>query len=567
MKKPIPEIIDLTEKEANQLLERLKDSNLSNDDQKLIAGVLNFCLWLQVKLSSAAITIRKLSKIFGVSSEKRSSNNKKHNKEPAQVSSDPLNADNQEPLLKNDAKTSRKDEAKEQDEENYKRNSKNKGLIPAKAYTGATKLEIKHPFLSAGDLCPLKGCSGRLYQTKPGNIIRIVGGKMAEANNYILEKLRCNLCGKIFKTELPIEVGTTKYDARFKANLMVHKYYLGLPFHRMERMQSYLGVPLPDSTQWHLIDQVANDVYPEFCYIEYVAAQGKMMFGDDTGTKILSVINQVKRNPNLERVGTFITAIISTVDNYKIYLFYPGKKHAGENVAALLKKRNKQLEDVLYMCDALSRNISTISQEFKAIIINCLAHGRRNFIDVEANFPEECDFVIKSLALIYKYDQETKEQKLSAEQRLLYHQKNSGPVMERLQIWCKEQLKTIEPNNGLAKAINYMLRHWPKLTRFLEAPGAVLDNNCCEEILKIPIRVRKGAPFFATEHGAFVAGMMTSLIVTAARNGANPIEYMTALQIYKEYVRQTPQDWLPWNYQDAVAKIQFSSGCSAVATG
>lgn len=527
MNKPIPERIDLTEKEADQLLERLKASNLSNEDQKLIAGVLNFCLWLQAKLSNAAITIRKLSKIFGVSSEKRSSNNQK----PTKVSSNPLNADNQEQLLANSDTTSQQKEAEEQGEEKHKRNSKNNGLIPAKAYTEATKLEIKHPFLSVGDPCPLEECTGRLYQTKAGNIIRIVGGKMAEAKNYILEKLRCNLCGKIFRAELPKEAGTTKYDARFKANLMVHKYYLGLPFHRMERMQSYLGVPLPDSTQWHLTDQIANDVYPAFCYIEYVAAQGKMMFGDDTGTKILTVINQVKRNSNLERVGTFITAIISTVDNHKIYLFYPGKKHAGENVAALLKKRNKQLEHVLYMCDALSRNVSTISQEFKSIIINCLAHGRRNFIDVEANFPEECDFVIKSLALIYKYDKEAKEQQLSAEQRLLYHQKNSGPVIGRLQIWFKEQLKIIEPNNGLAKAIHYMLRHWPKLTRFLEVPGALLDNNCCEEILKIPIRVRKGAPFFATEHGAFVAGIMTSLIVTAARNGANPIEYMTALQI------------------------------------
>lgn len=560
MKKPIPERIDLTEKEADQLLERLKASNLSNDDQKLMAGVLNFCLWLQVKLSNAAITIRKLSKIFGVSSEKRS-----NDKGPPQTNNNPSNTLNQEQLLEKNSETSDQEEAEEKGQGNAKKKGKNKGLIPASAYTGATKLEIKHPFLSTGDPCPLEGCTGRLYKTKPGNIIRIVGGKMAEAKNYILENLRCNLCGKIFRAELPKEAGETKYDARFKANLMVHKYYLGLPFHRMEKMQSYLGVPLPDSTQWYLTDQVANSVYPEFCYMEYSAAQGKTMFGDDTRTKILSVINKVKLNPDLERVGTFITAIISTVDDHKIYLFYPGKKHAGENVAALLKKRNKELEQVLYMCDALSRNTSTISEEFKAIIINCLAHGRRNFIDVEPNFPEECDFVIKNLALVYKHDQEAKEQKLSAEQRLVYHQKNSGPVMEQLQTWCKEQLKIIEPNNGLAKAIHYMLRHWFKLTRFLEVPGAALDNNCCEEILKIPIRVRKGAPFFATEHGAFVAGMMTSLIVTAARNGANPVEYMAALQVYKEYVRQTPKNWLPWNYQDAIARIQLGSGCSSVA--
>ena len=110
-----------------------------------------------------------------------------------------------------------------------------------------------------------------------------------------------------------------------------------------------------------------------------------------------------------------------------------------------------------------------------------------------------------------------------------------------------------------------MLRHWDKLTRFLEVEGAALDNNCCEEILKIPIRVRKNSYFFATEHGAFVGGMMTSLIVTAVKAGANPIEYLTALQTYNKQARKAPQDWLPWNYQDAIIKLQLISECSSVA--
>ena len=131
--------------------------------------------------------------------------------------------------------------------------------------------------------------------------------------------------------------------------------------------------------------------------------------------------------------------------------------------------------------------------------------------------------------------------------------------MEQIKLWCKEQLTIIETNNGLAKAIKYMLKHWPKLTRFLEAPGAALDNNCCEEILKIPIRVRKNSYFYATEYGAFVGGMMTSLIVTAARNGANPVEYLTALQIYQEHVKKAPEDWVPWNYQNAISKIQITA--------
>ena len=72
MKKPVPERIDLTEKEAEQLINRINSSGLSNDDQTILIGILHFCLWLQLKLTKAKITIRKLSKIFGISSEKRS---------------------------------------------------------------------------------------------------------------------------------------------------------------------------------------------------------------------------------------------------------------------------------------------------------------------------------------------------------------------------------------------------------------------------------------------------------------------------------------------------------------
>ena len=71
MKKPIPEKIDLTAEEANKLIAHINANCLSEDEKKVVAGVIHFCLWLQVKLSEAKITIRKLSKFFGVRSEKR----------------------------------------------------------------------------------------------------------------------------------------------------------------------------------------------------------------------------------------------------------------------------------------------------------------------------------------------------------------------------------------------------------------------------------------------------------------------------------------------------------------
>jgi len=99
------------------------------------------------------------------------------------------------------------------------------------------------------------------------------------------------------------------------------------------------------------------------------------------------------------------------------------------------------------------------------------------------NFPEECRYVLETLRGVYHNDALARQQELSAEDRLRFHQKHSGPLMTELHQWLKAQLaehKT-EPNSGLGKAISYLLNHWPKLTLFLQQPGAPLDNNIAEK--------------------------------------------------------------------------------------
>ena len=87
--------------------------------------------------------------------------------------------------------------------------------------------------------------------------------------------------------------------------------------------------------------------------------------------------------------------------------------------------------------------------------------------------------MIETLAQVYKNDKIAKEQNMTADQRLHFHQSKSGPLMQDLQIWLNDQLdqKKVEPNSGLGQAISYMLNHWPALTLFLRVPKAPLDNH------------------------------------------------------------------------------------------
>jgi hypothetical protein len=290
------------------------------------------------------------------------------------------------------------------------------------------------------------------------------------------------------------------------------------------------------------------------------AAQGDVLHNDDTTMKILELARQTQgealssdQGPD-KRTGVFTSGIVSTGTGHKIAVFFTGRKHAGENLAAVLAQRAAELSQPIQMCDALSRNTPG---ELKTLVANCIAHARRRFADVASGFPDECRHVLKTLGEVYRNDSVAREREMSPDQRLRFHKTESGPVMEKLQQWLQAQLeqRKVEPNSGLGEAIGYMLKHWAKLTLFLRESGAPLDNNICERALKKAILHRKNALFYKTENGARVGDIFMSLIHTAELCSADPFEFLVALQRHPDSVAQNPGAWMPWNYQETLARL------------
>lgn len=256
-----------------------------------------------------------------------------------------------------------------------------------------------------------------------------------------------------------------------------------------------------------------------------------------------------------ERTGVFTSGIVATKEGRKIALFFTGHQHAGENLAGVLRGRAADLRTPIQMCDALSRNLP---KELKVIVSNCIAHARRRYVKVVENFPDECRYVLETLAKVYKNDETTREEKMSPEERLRFHQAESGPVMEELHQWLTRQIeeRKIEPNSGLGDAISYSLDHWAKLTRFLEVAGAPLDNNVAERALKKAIIHRNNSLFFKTQYGAQVGDAFMSLIYTCQLSGEDPFDYLNELQRHSKELAANPREWMPWNYRETLARIR-----------
>ncbi|HEY1892419.1 MAG TPA: IS66 family transposase [Steroidobacteraceae bacterium] len=437
--------------------------------------------------------------------------------------------------------------------------AKGHGRNGAEAYRGAERIDIPHPSLRAGDACPACG-EGTVYDKAPGVLVRITGQPPLAATVYQLQKLRCHLCGQVFTADAPAEAGPTKYSATAGSMIGLLKYGSGMPFNRLEGLQGDLGVPLPASTQWDVVEAVAGSLAPVLDELIRQAAQGEVLHNDDTTVKILELMGERARKEALagaeddadERRGLFTSGVVALRDGHRVALFFSGRRHAGENLAEVLKHRAAELPPPIQMCDALSRNLPG---ELQTIVANCLAHARRRFVDVYDRFPEPCRHLLESLAVVYRNDATARERGLSPEARLRFHQEESGPTMEALHDWLERQLgeKRTEPNSALGGAIGYTLKHWDKLTLFLRQAGAPLDNNLCERALKKAILHRKNALFYKTRNGARVGDLFMSLIYTCQLNEANPFDYLTELQQHAEALAACPERWMPWNYCDALS--------------
>ena len=432
------------------------------------------------------------------------------------------------------------------------------GRLGAAAYAGAERISVPHPTLHRGDGCP--GCQkGKVYLLEePSTLVRITGMAPLGARVYACDRLRCNLCGEVYTADSPPGIGEQKYDATASSMVGLLKYGTGTPFNRIEKLQEAMRIPLPAATQWELVEKAAPDLAPAHGELIRQGAQAEVVYNDDTTMKVLRLTREQRaaalaEDADEQRTGVFTSGIVATGPGHQIALFFTGARHAGENLAEVLKRRAADLPAPIQMCDGLSSNTAG---DFETVLAGCNAHARRRYAEVADSFPQEVRFVLETLREVYKTDAKARTTGLSPKERLDLHKDESAPRMQALEQWMTAQFeqRLVEPNSTLGEAIRYMQNHWEALTLFLRKEGAPLDNNITERALKKAILHRKNALFYKTLNGARVGDIFMSLIYTAELNGVAPFDYLVALQRHAKEVDETPGDWMPWNYQQTLAR-------------
>ncbi len=538
-----PEIIDVNSQQIEELLERAAANTLREEDTELMRQIFDsYTQFFQI-VGDKSTTIARLRKmLFGASTEKTEKvvGNTDEPDSPASDDSCGEHDDSSDNTATGEDSSQR---------------PPGHGRYGADDYPGADQVTVQHPTLAVGDDCP-ECQKGTLYEKTPSVLVRFVGQAPLQATVYRMQKLRCHLCGKVFTAPAPEDVGEEKYDHSASSMIGLLKYGSGLPFNRVERLQGNCEIPLAASTQWSIVHAAALLMVPAYEELIRQSAQGEVLYNDDTTVKILELMGQrLEKSPpaddphDPDRTGLFTSGVVATRGGNRIALFFSGRQHAGENLSDVLKHRVAELDAPIQMCDGLSRNLPL---ELDTIVANCIAHGRRNFVDIYDHFPKECRRVIEAFKVVYHNDKIARQQGMSGEARLSHHQAHSQQAMDDLQAWLQQQFddKLVEPNSALGEAINYLLRRWDSMTLFLRRAGAPLDNNLCERALKKAILHRKNSMFYKTRRGALVGDIYMSLIYSCELAGVNALDYLNQLQLHASDVAAQPDRWLPWNHGD-----------------
>ncbi len=208
------------------------------------------------------------------------------------------------------------------------------GCNGAADYPRAPRIAVPHATLRHGDPCPIADCSGRVYgQREPAVLLRISGVAPLLAKVYALERLRCGLCGTVFTAEPPPGVGQEKYDESAAVVIGLLKYGCGLPFHRIERLERGLALPLPAGTPWTVVSGAAPSLMPVFAELVRQAAQGSVLYNDDTAMRVLAMTQEARAEAlpagaSADRTGVFTSGVVAETAKGLIALFKTGPCHA-----------------------------------------------------------------------------------------------------------------------------------------------------------------------------------------------------------------------------------------------
>ena len=350
----------------------------------------------------------------------------------------------------------------------------------------------------------------------------------------------CRQCERITQKEMPPHIIDKGIAAPgLLAHVLVSKFGDHLPLNRLQGIYARQGVTLPISTLSDWVGQCGVQLQPLVDALKAELMKCDILHADETA---LQVLKHRKDKAGSHRAYLWVYAS-TRYDDLKAVVYDLTESRSGQHCRTFLGDWQGKL-----ICDDYAGYKACFAQGITEL--GCMAHARRKFFEVFAsNKSPVAGHALDSIKALYRI--ERKAGRLKAEDRRRLRQKRAVPILDALHAWLKQQRELVPPGSAIANAIDYSLRRWQALTRYVDDGHAVIDNNHCENLVRPVALGRKNWLFAGSLRAGQRAAAVMSLIQSAMLNGHDPYAYLkdvlTRLPItkHKDIGELLPHNWRP----------------------
>lgn len=363
------------------------------------------------------------------------------------------------------------------------------------------------------DSCQCAACGGTLH---------LIGEDVTElldcepvrffVQRHIRPKYACRQCATITTVPVPAAIIDRGRPAPgLLAQVLIAKYADHLPLYRQSVIYQRSGVDLARSTLAEWVGACGVALVPLVAAMKTQLLNLPVLHADETPVAQL--------NPGAGKTKRVYMFIYRSADPKRdITVFDYCQSRSGEHARRFLGDYRGAL-----MVDDYAGYKSLFAAGM--IELACMAHARRNFNDlVESKASTRAHEILGPIAQLYRI--ETQAKGLDSPARQAYRQQHAVPVVAAIRAWLTELRPQVADGSGLAKAIDYALRRWSALTRYLDDGRYPIDNNQAENAIRPIVLGRKNWLFAGSETAGRRAAAIMSLIATAKHNGHDPHAYL-----------------------------------------
>ena len=253
--------------------------------------------------------------------------------------------------------------------------------------------------------------------------------------------------------------------------VLIQKFLDHLPLYRIEKISERHGAPIARSTLAQWVGQLGVSLQPLVDRLTVLLKQGKVLHADETPVQQLD-----PGQGKTKRAYLWAYRSNDLEDASRIVVFDYQPSRSGQHARDFLQDWRGHL-----MVDDYGGYKALCQQGVTELA--CLAHCRRKFFDLHtAGGHPVAEEALRRIGELYAIEARGRDGDELA--RLALRQEEARPRLKALQEWLiAQRVKTAE-GCGLARAIDYTLKRWPALSRYLDQGDLPIDNNPVENAIR-----------------------------------------------------------------------------------